>query len=57
MWNVNHPEIYKAVNDMAVLYKEHDNPEKAEPLLLEAAKGRRSKPVTLALTRYSHGTI
>ena len=51
MWNVNHPEIYKAVNDMAVLYKEKDNPEKVEPLLLEAAKGRHSKTVTLALTR------
>ena len=38
-----HPETLYSKNDLAVLYKEQARCEKAEPLLLEAVKGRRLK--------------
>jgi len=39
----NHPHTLETKNDLAVLYKEQGDYDKAEPLLLEALKGRRLK--------------
>ena len=38
-----HIDILESVNDLAVLYKEQGDYDKAEPLLLEALEGRRLK--------------
>jgi hypothetical protein len=38
-----HPDTLGSKNDLAVLYKEQGLYDKAEPLILEAIKGRRLK--------------
>jgi len=42
-WADDHPGTLKTKNDLAVLYKEQKLYDKAEPLLIEAVKGRRLK--------------
>ena len=39
----DHPETLESKNDLAVLYKEKGDYDKAEPLLLEAVEGRLTK--------------
>ena len=39
----DHPETLELKNDLALLYKEQGDYDKAEPLFLEALKGRRPK--------------
>ena len=42
-WADDHPGTLKTKNDLGVLYKEQKLYDKAEPLLIEAVKGRRLK--------------
>ena len=39
----DHPHTLESKNDLALLYKKQGDHDKAEPLLLEAVKGRRLK--------------